>query len=119
MPQLLRHEWKGNVRELENVIKRACAMSPGNTITFADLGWRDQECVADLDADDLNDLSYREAKENVLAQFSTRYLEEALRKTDGNVTRAARASGLERQSFQQIMRKYGIRSEAFRKGARK
>jgi DNA-binding NtrC family response regulator len=117
MPQLIGHEWKGNVRELENAIKRAVVMSAGTTITIADLGWKAQECVAGLETDDGSAMPYREAKESVLAQFSTRYLEEALRKSGGNVTRAALASGLERQSFQQIMRKYGVRSEAFRKSA--
>jgi len=119
MPQLMQHEWKGNVRELENTIKRAVVMSAGAAITIADLGWKPRECVAGLEAEDLSSLPYREAKESVLAQFSTRYLKEALRNTRGNVTRAAQASGLERQSFQQIMRKYGVRSDAFRKSAKK
>jgi DNA-binding NtrC family response regulator len=118
MPQLMQHEWKGNVRELENTIKRAVVMSAGQTITIADLGWKSRECVAGLESGDMSELPYREAKESVLAQFSTRYLEEALRRSGGNVTRAARASGLERQSFQQIMRKYDIRSEVFRKSAK-
>jgi DNA-binding NtrC family response regulator len=117
MPQLMDHEWKGNVRELENAIKRAVVMSAGTTINIPDLGWKTPECVAGLATDVLSDASYRDAKESVLAQFSTRYLEEALRKSGGNVTRAALASGLERQSFQQIMRKYGVRSDAFRKSA--
>jgi len=117
MPQLMAHDWKGNVRELENVIKRAVVMSSGQVITLDDLGWKSSRCVAALETGQLADQPYREAKEAVLAQFSTRYIEEALANSDGNVTQAARASGLERQSFQQIMRKYGIRSESFRKGA--
>ena len=117
MPQLMAHDWKGNVRELENVVKRAVVMSAGNTITLDDLGWKAGQCVATLEAGGLVDQPYRDAKEAVLAQFSTRYIEEALENSGGNVTQAARASGLERQSFQQIMRKYGIRSESFRKGA--
>lgn len=117
MPQVMAHEWKGNVRELENVVKRAVVMSTGSTITLGDLGWKARKCVAELETDGLAARSYREAKEAVLAQFSTRYMEEALEKSGGNVTQAARASGLERQSFQQIMRKYGIRSDPFRKSA--
>jgi transcriptional regulator of acetoin/glycerol metabolism len=60
---------------------------------------------------------YREAKQAVLDAFNARYVQEALEKSGGNVTHAARASGIERQSFQQIMRKYGIRSDAFRRDA--
>jgi DNA-binding NtrC family response regulator len=117
MPQLMAHAWKGNVRELENAVKRAVVMSTGTAITMSDLGWKPQECVAGLAADDLTTIPYRDAKESVLAQFSTRYLEKALEKSGGNVTQAAHASGMERQSFQQVMRKYGIRSDTFRKGA--
>ena len=117
MPQLMAHDWKGNVRELENAVKRAVVMSTGTIITLQDLGWKSQECVADLQTDDMITIPYREAKESVLAQFSTRYLQKALEKSGGNVTQAARLSGMERQSFQQVMRKYGIRSETFRKSA--
>jgi transcriptional regulator of acetoin/glycerol metabolism len=38
-----------------------------------------------------------------------------LKKTGGNVTRAARECDLERQSLQQIMRRYNIRAGGFRK----
>lgn len=117
MPQLMAHDWKGNVRELENAVKRAVVMSTGTAITMGDLGWKRMECVADLETDDIIAIPYRDAKESVLAQFSTRYLEKALEKSGGNVTQAAHASGMERQSFQQVMRKYGIRSDTFRKGA--
>lgn len=119
MPQMMSHEWKGNIRELENIVKRAVVMSTGTMITLKDLGWTPQECVAALESEDLSAIPYREAKESVLAQFTTRYLETALERSSGNVTQAAKASGLERQSFQQIMRKYGILSEPFRKSATK
>ena len=117
MPQLMAHDWKGNVRELENAVKRAVVMSTGTAITMGDLGWKPKECVAGLETDDIITIPYRDAKESVLAQFSIRYLEKALEKSGGNVTQAARQSGMERQSFQQVMRKYGIRSDAYRKGA--
>jgi len=84
---------------------------------MSDLGWKTGTCVAGLETDDLTTIPYRDAKESVLVQFSTRYLEKALEKSGGNVTQAARQSGMERQSFQQVMRKYGIRSNTFRKGA--
>ncbi|MEE4112772.1 MAG: helix-turn-helix domain-containing protein, partial [Desulfobacteraceae bacterium] len=119
MPQLMAHEWKGNVRELENVVKRAVVMSTGAAITMNDLGWKEGTCVAGLETDDLTTIPYRDAKASVFRQFNTRYLEKALEKSGGNVTQAAHASGLERQSFQQIMRKYGVRSDAFRKSAKK
>jgi len=38
---------------------------------------------------------------------------------EGNVSLAAQAAGIERQSLQQLMRKYGINSSEFRKDAEK
>ncbi len=108
--------WKGNVRELANVVKKAAILSPGPTIEPEDLAI---ECpggpCASRDLDALTALRYPEAKALVLEDFTTRYLTTILERTEGNVTQAARESGIERQAFQQLMRKYGIRSEAFRK----
>ncbi len=119
MAQLVAHPWPGNVRELENLIRRGVVMSGGEDVTPEAIGWQAVSCVADLETDDLSDIPYREAKEEVLSQFNRRYIRKALEMTGGNVTRAAKRSRIERQSFQQIMRKYDIRSEAFRTGAKK
>ena len=119
MAQLVTHPWPGNVRELENLIRRGVVMSGGEDLTPEAVGWQAVSCVADLETDDLSDIPYREAKEEVLSQFNRRYIRKALEMTGGNVTRAAKRSRIERQSFQQIMRKYDIRSEAFRTGAKK
>jgi DNA-binding NtrC family response regulator len=113
--RLLSHEWKGNVRELENLMKRAAVMGSGPLVGLPDLGWDRQECLAALPpADNPGGSLYREAKQAVMQAFNRRFLSLALERSEGNVTRAAEASGLERQSFQQLMRKSGIRSEDFR-----
>ncbi len=117
--QLVAHPWPGNVRELENLIRRGVVMCGGEEITPEAIGWQATACVADLETDDLSAIPYREAKEEVLSQFNRRYICKALEMTAGNVTRAAKRSRIERQSFQQIMRKYDIRSDAFRTGAKK
>jgi DNA-binding NtrC family response regulator len=119
LAQLTAHPWPGNVRELENLVRRGVVMSGGEEITPEAIGWQAAACVADLETDDISAIAYREAKEEVLTQFNRRYIRKALEVTGGNVTRAARRSGIERQSFQQIMRKYDIRSDAFRTGAKK
>ena len=117
--QFVNHPWPGNVRELENIVRRGVVMSGGEEVTPEAIGWQASACVANLDTDDLSAVPYREAKEDILSQFNRRYIHEALEKTAGNVTQAARRSQIERQSFQQIMRKYDIRSESFRTGAKK
>jgi len=117
---LMRREWKGNVRELQNRINRAVLLASSNIITPADClsseeleednssisGTEISECI--------HQLPYKEAKEEVITSFTSRYLENALTKTGGNVSTASKASGMERQAFQRLMRRYQIQSQDFR-----
>ncbi len=51
-------------------------------------------------------LPYSEAKQKVLEAFTLRYIKNKLATHGGNVTRAAQDSGVPRQHFQQIMKRY-------------
>ncbi|HEC30933.1 MAG: sigma-54-dependent Fis family transcriptional regulator [Deltaproteobacteria bacterium] len=115
MELFLRHPWEGNVRELENIIKRGILFAPEDIIYPADVGWETTEkrkvC---FDLDDINSLPYKKAKAMVLENFNVEYISNALRKSGGNVTHAAKMCGMERQALQHIMRRYGIKSANFR-----
>ncbi|MBW2338445.1 MAG: hypothetical protein JRF47_17145 [Deltaproteobacteria bacterium] len=60
------------------------------------------------------ELPYKTAKEQTLQSFNTGYINNILTASQGNVTRAAKLCGLERQALQQIMRRYGIKADPFR-----
>ena len=62
----------------------------------------------------LKNLPYKEAKEKTLVRFNQEYLSRLLSENQGNVSRAARQCGLERQALQQIMRRYDIRAGRYR-----
>jgi transcriptional regulator with GAF, ATPase, and Fis domain len=62
----------------------------------------------------LTNLPYKAAKEKTLVRFNQQYLSRLLSENRGNVSRAARGCGLERQALQQIMRRYDIRAERYR-----
>jgi DNA-binding NtrC family response regulator len=115
MQRLLEHPWEGNVRELANTIKRAVVLAHDEWIQPADTGLgpaSEAQCPEFLPGGPLP--PYREAKLRMLRHFHQEYLGRALRRTDGNVTRAAQQIGLERQSLQQIMKKYGILPQEFK-----
>jgi DNA-binding NtrC family response regulator len=63
---------------------------------------------------EIHGMDYKEAKEEVLRSFHAEYLGELLKRNNGNVTHSARECGLERQALQQILRRYGIKSQDFR-----
>jgi len=113
MQRLVSAPWRGNVRELENTIRRAVLLSPAEVIRPEDLDWEtgaDHDCIVTAS---IKDLPYKEAKAQVLERFHREYLASLLMRTRSNVTKAARECGLERQALQQIMRRYGIRSKDF------
>jgi DNA-binding NtrC family response regulator len=110
--------WKGNVRELENAIVQGILFSKNDIIMPQDIsagtfptpgtGYEFSETAT-------ADMSYRVAKENLLHNFNITYIGRLLSETGGNVTRAAAKCKMERQSLQQVMRRYNINADDYRK----
>jgi len=120
LKMLISRRWSGNVRELQNEIRRAVIFSKGGIITHQDFQYdfKNLPCPEDV-IDSLSKLTYKEARRGLLERFNVKYIAELLNEHSGNVSLAARKAGLERQSLQHLMRKYGINPEEFRKSANK
>lgn len=115
MAHFLAVPWDGNVRELENIVIRSILFAPDEEIRPEHAGFNvDSGQAARLQDPRVENLPYREAKEEILKQFHADYLGELLTRTHGNVTQAARLCGMERQAFQQLLRRFGLRSDAYR-----
>lgn len=95
------HPWPGNVRELENRVRRAVVLSAGPLVTPEDL---------DLAPPTAKVLSLKDARERVERQMVV----EALVKTDGNITRAAREIGVSRPTFHDLLARHGLDPRQFR-----
>jgi len=108
--------WKGNIRELENVLVQGIMFSKSNEIRPEDIGFNGKQKASaqSPNPEFFRNLAYKEAKESTLEAFNTTYIGNLLKKTGGNVTQAARECDLERQSLQQIMRRYNISADNFR-----
>jgi len=107
---LVRHEWKGNVRELEHAIERAVILAADQQIQPGDLPPAMQNNVgegADLALVDL-DWPFKQAKAVVIEDFERRYITRILNKHNGNISRAAEQSGIDRRSMHRLMVKYRI-----------
>lgn len=91
------HPWRGNVRELENCIKRAVIMADGNILSSADLH---------LGADSIGvALNLRQVREEAEKKAVAR----ALGIANGNVSRAAEALGISRPTLYELMDRFGLR----------
>jgi DNA-binding NtrC family response regulator len=112
----LEHPWRGNVRELRSAVEQALLLAPGDEIDAVDLFGGTSQVAASVapppsatPAEGPSSLSFRDAKERAVAAFERDFLLDALRRNDGNITRAAEEVGMYRQNFQQKMRDLGIR----------
>jgi DNA-binding NtrC family response regulator len=108
LDRLTAHGWRGNVRELRNVIDRSIALAPG-VQRFADLVVRiDPAPATEGGLAVRSDLPYAEAKAAVLHDLERRYLADVLARTHGNISAASRESGIDRKHLRTLARKHGL-----------
>lgn len=93
---LVQHSWPGNLRELNNVMKRAVLLARGRQITAAEL----QQAMGPVRQNAVPTL-HDEADE-------PQRIEEALRQTGGNKAKAARLLGIDRKTIYNKMEKWGM-----------
>ena len=115
MEMFLKRPWVGNVREMENVIIQGILFSTTDEITPTDINFNEILPEDSRMSHPFQQLPYKQAKEQMLQHFNAGYIGNLLTDSQGNVTQAARSCGLERQVLQQIMRRYGIKADPFRK----
>jgi DNA-binding NtrC family response regulator len=104
--------WRGNVRELQNVIEHAAVLvDPDQEIQPADIpvyddpgetanGARAKEAVTDE--------AYHAAKERVVAHFEKEYFARLVARAGGNMSKAARLAGVDRTTLYRLMDKHDI-----------
>lgn len=93
---IMRYDWPGNLRELNNVVKRAVLLTRGKQITTAELsqamGQIRTDTIAPLHDDDSE-------RSRIIA---------ALQQTNGNKAKAARLLGIDRKTIYNKIEKLGI-----------
>jgi len=102
---LCRYGWPGNVRELENAVERAVVACEGSVVEERHLP-KTIRSVALASATPDRKLSLAEAVE----QLERRMIEDALRESEGNLARAARALGATERILRYKVDKYKLAS---------
>jgi two-component system, NtrC family, response regulator len=97
------HPWRGNVRELENRVRRACILTAGDEITAADL-----DLGAGVQADDAAEpgepTTLRRARETAERQV----VSAALTQTNGNLSAAAKLLEVSRPTLYTLIRQHRL-----------
>jgi DNA-binding NtrC family response regulator len=102
---LREYAWPGNVRELRNVLTYATSMMSESAprVLSPSLFLIEQQSAP------LPLGSFREEKTRIIASWERQYLERLLEHANGNVSEAARLSGVERASLHRVLRRHGLR----------
>ena len=108
------YDWPGNVRQLENAIARAVAVTQGAEVTAEALPDEITRGPKEPPAADLASLQYRDVVAHSRDRSSKEYLVALLTAVRGNVTQAAKRAGLERESLHRLLNRYGLRADDFR-----
>ena len=109
MKKLANYSWPGNVRELESVIQRAIVLQAAEELVPDDFGLPH----AGQEIDSHSEL-FRLRKSFAIGQFERNFLANLLTVHKGNISRAAKAAGKDRRSFQRLMTKYALDRLSFK-----
>ena len=112
MTVLDQYSWPGNVRELRNIVERAILLGTGDTLDLADLPSeiRDRSGVGEVEsAEGVLNLPQGGI---VLEELERDLVRQALKRSSGNQTRAAKLLGLNRDQIRYRIEKFGLRQPA-------
>ncbi|KPJ72391.1 Fis family transcriptional regulator [candidate division TA06 bacterium DG_78] len=111
---LMDFDWPGNVRELENIMERLVIMTDSEIIEAEHIPAHIQgkrvcfnipTALTNIELKKLKQQIRSQAVENVEKAFVIN----ALKRSDWNISKAARIVGMKRQNFQKLMNKYNIK----------
>ena len=106
---LVSYSWPGNGRELRNVVERMVMLATGDVIRARDirsiLPQDETQSFVSIDQS-LTERPYMEAKERTLEEFTKSYLRLKLAQHGGVITKAAEDSGIPRQHFSLLMKRF-------------
>ncbi len=108
LARLAAYSWPGNIRELENVLNRAALLSDGDEIRSEDLPFLDGN-GGGPSTDALADgRPLRQIVSEAARAVEKQAIREALQKSEGSPSKAARLLGISRASMYNKLKEYGI-----------
>jgi DNA-binding NtrC family response regulator len=115
MAMMENHSWPGNVRELRNIVERMAILCDSDRIEPRHLPPEIRQAVPRGSSAQQLPRTWEEFKklkqqvrDNAVQDLECRFITEALRRTEGNVSKAAEEIGIQRTNLHALIRKYGL-----------
>lgn len=109
------YHWPGNIRELENVLKRALIKTDGTHVTSVELHAGGQSFVASPEI--LGETAFKDFIKTIVQKAESRYLTEMLERHQGNVKVVAELMDIDRKTVYKKVDEYGIDLARYRTSA--
>ncbi|WP_320007214.1 sigma-54 dependent transcriptional regulator [Maridesulfovibrio sp.] len=107
-------KWTGNVRELQNTMRQLAVFSAGESITMLAVDMAAGKMSSETTDESAATLPYKEAKQQLVDSFSRSYISDILARTNGNISEAARNSGLSRVAVQKMLTRFNLDPASFK-----
>jgi len=101
--RLTKQPWRGNVRELRNVLERAVALGDVELPSHSDAELPTVGGTVDVN------VPFKIGKATLIEAYERAYVERLMAEHDGNITRAARAAEIDRVYLLRVLDKFGLR----------
>jgi DNA-binding NtrC family response regulator len=110
-------QWRGNVRELQNVIEHLAVLAdPGQLIHPADIPFYETTATnggGNTIPASLFDEGYHSAREKLVSNFERAYLTRIVDRAGGNMSKAARMASIDRTTLYRLIERYSLSREEF------
>jgi DNA-binding NtrC family response regulator len=107
--------WRGNVRELQNVIEHVAVLAePGQQLTPGDITLYDDVSPAAAETGmpaGMLDGAFHSAKDRLVTYFEKEYLSRLVSRAGGNMSKAARLASIDRTTLYRLMEKHSVHRE--------
>ncbi|MCD6200881.1 MAG: sigma-54-dependent Fis family transcriptional regulator [Bacteroidales bacterium] len=125
MEMFMNYFWPGNVRELENIVMHTMLFTPADTLVpdalpveFVNQAKQNATATEETIPETKEALQKERKKryEEIDKKLEYNFLDRILQKTHGNITRAAELTGYDRRQLQNLIHKYHINAQNYKKG---